>query len=1356
MFAMAAVAGLPGSASATHERATLITWAPTSGNAVEFTITGAWRRSAYSTGNSRCRDVTDVTPPVLRSIPCTGADGYAGVGDVIIESLGGTQFDPGQGSLISSPLGALLYVVTAVDPANDWLYATAIDPSSLPAIDTTIAKAYSDSSPKTAFIQDCCRVSNDPGGTQHINNPDANYRIETQVTPGSGNRPPVSSMPPVVLCPRNGPCTFQIPATDADGDPLTYRLSSATEASGSPTGFDQPGLPDAPNAAAVGPTGVYTWDTTGANLGGSGTTYYSTQVTIEDRDGSNTVKSKIAVDFLIQLVDQAGVPPVFDEPPTPECGSAITVNPGALVSFTVQASDVDSGQTVTLNAVGLPSGASVTPPLPRTANPVSSLFSWPTGGGDAGTTHVITFTATDSSSLQASCSITVNVNQCQTDDDCADNSLCTTNVCDPGNPNANAGGCVSTNVVCGDACQTCDPGVGCTGAVCTPVFSPTATVTPTVTQTATATPTPTSSATGTVVPTATFSVTPTVSSTPTATPIVCGNGLVEPGEQCDDGNALDGDGCDSDCQLSAECDYAPGGSPAEVFVGGCGAPSYADVASAIAAVGDGDIVSVCPGTYTVPVVVTREVTLRATGGPAVTTLHVTSGPAIDVRRSGVRVEGFTIQADTGAAVTADAICPLGAASCSPPFHGSNVWITGNRISNSPVGISWQRRIDCATISNNTITGAGAAVVLDQQDGDPALLVRVGEVPCQTAGPDCEGNTLSGGGGSGRLIRVAGLNATVAGNVVEGSSGTGIEVGPIPPGASISISQNEIRDNAVGVTVLAGGAAALVQSNNITYHADGQRHVGLRNESGGTVDARRNWWNSDSGPHYPAAAPTPHPVDGKTYAMAIEDGSAGSTTLFIEFLCGPQPSGDISVAGVCDQANTAEINFVVFGRAPDISPHGKYISFVSSRDANRDLSVTISNRDLGDEVFFLNRTPSGRRESFCIGGKNPGADCDHGDPLRREPCAGSSVEVNEPQGLTQPPVVKGTCSLISQISDEESGSAQDFTPRVTANGNLVFASTAALDGSPGGGSEIFRWRRKDYRKSNGSDPASVIRAVTDATSPGLESESPAVSYNGRYVLVESTADPLGDNPDHNREIFRYDIKGDGTPQVTQVTQTTGAENRRPQTASGKQVLFDSDADLVGENPLNFRQVFYAVWHGGSGWELKQLTHTPAGVENWAGGLAQLGRVVVFSSNGDLSGQNGDGNRELFSVDTRTGGFTQITNTQGTAVENVNPTVNPTGRFIAFESNASPVAFGTDTISASNRNVYLYDRNCAFSPTPGCQVFKRLSKRNIGDNLAPRISKGRFVVWESTANLTDLPGGNPNGEHVIYLYDRRRDD
>lgn len=48
----------------------------------------------------------------------------------------------------------------------------------------------------------------------------------------------------------------------------------------------------------------------------------------------------------------------------------------------------------------------------------------------------------------------------------------------------------------------------------------------------------------------------------------CGNGIVEEGEQCDDANAVDGDGCDSDCtrtcQSSADCQDAEECNGAEV------------------------------------------------------------------------------------------------------------------------------------------------------------------------------------------------------------------------------------------------------------------------------------------------------------------------------------------------------------------------------------------------------------------------------------------------------------------------------------------------------------------------------------------------------------------------------------------------------------------------------------------------------------------------------------------------------------------------------------------------------------------------------------------------------------------------
>jgi len=49
---------------------------------------------------------------------------------------------------------------------------------------------------------------------------------------------------------------------------------------------------------------------------------------------------------------------------------------------------------------------------------------------------------------------------------------------------------------------------------------------------------------------------------------VCGNGLVEPGEQCDDTNLLDGDGCSHLCQVEPN-HYCIGGMPSVCQPGGC-------------------------------------------------------------------------------------------------------------------------------------------------------------------------------------------------------------------------------------------------------------------------------------------------------------------------------------------------------------------------------------------------------------------------------------------------------------------------------------------------------------------------------------------------------------------------------------------------------------------------------------------------------------------------------------------------------------------------------------------------------------------------------------------------------------------
>ncbi len=86
-----------------------------------------------------------------------------------------------------------------------------------------------------------------------------------------------------------------------------------------------------------------------------------------------------------------------------------TVPVGTPLSFSVTAVEPDAGQSVTLSGSGVPSGATLTPPLPLTAaSPVSTAFSWTPLAADVGS-HVITFTATDSAQQTGQCATTVDV-----------------------------------------------------------------------------------------------------------------------------------------------------------------------------------------------------------------------------------------------------------------------------------------------------------------------------------------------------------------------------------------------------------------------------------------------------------------------------------------------------------------------------------------------------------------------------------------------------------------------------------------------------------------------------------------------------------------------------------------------------------------------------------------------------------------------------------------------------------------------------------------------------------------------------------------------------------------------------------
>ncbi|MGZ5380056.1 MAG: hypothetical protein ACXWD8_19370, partial [Mycobacterium sp.] len=344
----------PNPVAATHNRAAQLTWVRATGTTADFEYTASYRGSYF---------------------------GNPGVGDTVIDAT----VCYGDAVCDTPPL-----TVVAVDSANDVI-----------RVEGEFSHTYAASGPYTAYAEGCCRLSGSDG---HINNPDDTFRVESIVDFGGTTASPHSTIPPIVDCPLDATCTFSVPAVDPDGQGLRFRLATTAEAGGF---FVQPGPPDATNSAAINATtGVYSWNTTGATLAASGDTFYSTQIVVENVVGS-TVVSKIGVDFFIRLTDQASTnqPPVFVAP-TPSDGTVYNVTVGQSVLFDVEATDPDTGDTVTLGIIGKPTDATFTS---TPGNPATGSFSFtPTAVGS----YAMNLTAQDQAGRGAvPRSVTINVTQ---------------------------------------------------------------------------------------------------------------------------------------------------------------------------------------------------------------------------------------------------------------------------------------------------------------------------------------------------------------------------------------------------------------------------------------------------------------------------------------------------------------------------------------------------------------------------------------------------------------------------------------------------------------------------------------------------------------------------------------------------------------------------------------------------------------------------------------------------------------------------------------------------------------------------------------------------------------------------------
>ncbi len=260
----------------------------------------------------------------------------------------------------------------------------------------------------------------------------------------------------------------------------------------------------------------------------------------------------------------------FDQPPTPVMTLGLTdgvatTTVGATLTYTLSFANTSDGTATPGAALAV----TLTDPLPANASLVSCTVNAPYTGACTGTT---TLTITLDQPVAAGASGTATVVVTVTGDgggsivnpatldyqDIAGNQYSPELASDTDTITLPTATPTATVTATATATATATP-------TATVTATETATVMPTPTETATDVPTetptptetataaPTETATPTALPTATTtplpSTTPTLVATPAPTPTssTCGNAIVDPLEECDDGNVDDFDGCAADC-----------------------------------------------------------------------------------------------------------------------------------------------------------------------------------------------------------------------------------------------------------------------------------------------------------------------------------------------------------------------------------------------------------------------------------------------------------------------------------------------------------------------------------------------------------------------------------------------------------------------------------------------------------------------------------------------------------------------------------------------------------------------------------------------------------------------------------------
>ncbi len=269
---------------------------------------------------------------------------------------------------------------------------------------------------------------------------------------------------------------------------------------------------------------------------------------------------------------------------------------------------------------------------------------------------------------------------------------------------------------------------------------------------------------------------------------------------------------------------------------GCqtGTSHFTSLATAVANANDGDVITVCPGTYFENTIfITKEISINGVD-PNTTIINAASNDRIfQVMADNVTISGLTLSGASAATNTA-AVRVGEAGDASQLVNVSNCIISGNSHGIELTLVSSQVTIDHCMVTNNATYGifvAGSQHTIS--NNDVSSNTTYGIVLGNTQNHTLQGNTVS--------HNVDGIwlwdssNNQITANIIESNSNSGLN---LRTSTTNTIQQNTITLNNYGIYLEQSSTGNTISDNNIT-----QNTINLYNDQAAAIVAEENWWGT---------------------------------------------------------------------------------------------------------------------------------------------------------------------------------------------------------------------------------------------------------------------------------------------------------------------------------------------------------------------------------------------------------------------------------------------------------------------------------------------------------------------------------